>query len=345
MPIKTKHQKTPSKYKDGYMFVDVSYLVFYRFFALKKWFSFAHKDIKITDGSKWLDNKLFMDKFEKTLLVTTLFIAKKQKIDPKNIIFAFDCRHKDIWRIKIKPPKSYMVDESDENNEFNDYKGTRALSHEKQNFTEFKIFDIVKETLIPSFIKEYHNLVLEHKNAEADDCIALGIRYIRDKKKSNVPIWIVASDTDYLQICDEHTHLIDLKKTEIDKKHLVDKKITNKEYLIHKLLVGDVSDNIRACELIPSSLEQLETDYSIKIRKNKTNTYKITKSIAAKLMENKDTFKLIDAFLNEPDIKKKTVSSLPFLKTDYLIFNQHMIDFRFIPKTIESSIYKMCSYI
>lgn len=346
MSSKKTHTKSPFKYKDGYMFVDVSYLVFYRFYALKKWFSFAHKDIKITDDIKWLDNTLFMDKFEKTLLVTTLLIAKKQKIDPKNIIFAFDCRHKDIWRIKIKPPKSYMVDESNENNEFNDYKGTRALSHEKQNFTEFKLFDIVKDTLLPPFIQENNNLILEHKNAEADDCIALGIRYIRDKQqKSTVPIWIVASDTDYLQICDEHTHLIDLKKADIAKKHLVDKKITKKEYLIHKLLVGDVSDNIRACELIPSSIEQLETDYSIKIRKNKTNTYKITKSIATKLMETHDTFKLIDAFLNEPDIKKKPVSSLPFLKTNYLIFNQHMIDFRYIPKTIESSIYEMCSVI
>ena len=338
--------KPLSKYKDGYMFVDVSYLVFYRFYALKKWFSFAHKDIKITDDIKWLDNTLFMYKFEKTRRVTTLLIAKKQKIDPKNIIFAFDCRHKDIWRIKIKPPKSYMVDESNETNEYNDYKGTRALSHEKQNFTEFKLFDIVKDTLLPPFIQENTNLILEHKNAEADDCIALGIRYIRDKQqKSTVPIWIVASDTDYLQICDEHTHLIDLKQADIAKKHLVDKKITKKEYLIHKLLVGDVSDNIRACELIPSSLEQLETDYTIKVRKNKTNTYKITKSIAAKLMETHDTFKLIDAFLNEPDIKKKPVSSLPFLKTNYLIFNQHMIDFRYIPKTIESSIYEMCAVI
>ena len=136
-----------------------------------------------------------------------------------------------------------MVDESNETNEYNDYKGTRALSHEKQNFTEFKLFDIVKDTLLPPFIQENTNLILEHKNAEADDCIALGIRYIRDKQqKSTVPIWIVASDTDYLQICDEHTHLIDLKQADIAKKHLVDKKITKKEYLIHKLLVGDVSD-------------------------------------------------------------------------------------------------------
>ena len=72
--------------------------------------------------------------------------------------------------------------------------------------------------------------ILKHPHLEADDCIALGIRYLRNKKKSDVPIWIVASDTDYLQICDSKTHLIDLKQKQIDQKHLIEPKITKADY-------------------------------------------------------------------------------------------------------------------
>ena len=73
--VSTKEQ---IKYKDGYIFVDVSYLVFYRYFALKRWFSFAHKDIVI-ENDKWLDNKEFMEKFKKTLQDTVFKIAKNKK--------------------------------------------------------------------------------------------------------------------------------------------------------------------------------------------------------------------------------------------------------------------------
>jgi len=325
-------KKQPA-YKEGYVFVDVSYLVFYRFFALKKWFSFAHKEIKIDRDEKWLKNKLFMEKFEKTLLDTVLKITKKQKINPVNIIFAFDCHHKDIWRLSIK--KGDL-----EETEANDYKGTRALSHEQQNFTEFEIFDIVKKKLIPKFAKTHNNKILEHKKAEADDCIALGIRYLRNKKKSDVPIWIVASDTDYLQICDAKTHLIDLKQKQIDQKHLIEPKITKADYLLNKLLVGDVSDNIPACHLVPDKLEELNTTYELKIRKNKTNIYKITKSIASKLLEHDTIKKLLFNFMKDKS-NSDTKEKLFFLNLKQFTFNQNMIDFSYIPKTIETHIYGM----
>ena len=336
-PPKKEKQPTQPKqptYKDGYVFVDVSYLVFYRFFALRKWFSFAHKDIKIEKDANWLSNELFMEKFAKTLLDTVLKITKKQKINPVNILFAFDCHHKDIWRHKIKI-------EGMKETESNAYKGTRALSHEKQNFTEFEIFDIVKKTLIPAFVKIHNNKMLDHKKAEADDCIALGIRYLRNEKKLDAPIWIVASDTDYLQICDAKTHLIDLKQNNIDQKHLIDPKITNVDYLLHKLLVGDVADNIPACHLEVDKLEELNTTYDVKIRKNKKHIYKITKSIASKLLDNKTIKKHLLNFMKDKSDTDSNKEKLFFLNIKQFTFNQNMIDFSYIPKTIETHIYGM----
>ena len=190
-----------------------------------------------------------------------------------------------------------------EETDSNDYKGTRALSHEQQNFTEFEIFDIVKKKLIPEFAKIHNNKILEHKKAEADDCVALGIRFLRNEKKSTAPIWIVASDTDYLQICDENTHLIDLKLKQIDQKHLVEPKITKTDYLLNKLLVGDVSDNIPSCHLVPDKLDELNSIYELKIRKNKTNIYKITKTIASKLLENNSIKTLLLNFMKDKSDK------------------------------------------
>ena len=55
----------PLDLEKNIVFVDVSYLVFYRFFALKKWFKFAYKDIDTTaEDYKWLENTVFMEKYQ-----------------------------------------------------------------------------------------------------------------------------------------------------------------------------------------------------------------------------------------------------------------------------------------
>ena len=62
-------------FKGNVCCVDVSYLTFYRFFALRKWYGFAHKDdesVKEKDY-KWLNNKLFMEKFIKYTFSYSVF--------------------------------------------------------------------------------------------------------------------------------------------------------------------------------------------------------------------------------------------------------------------------------
>ena len=82
----------PLDLEKNIVFVDVSYLVFYRFFALKKWFKFAYKDIDTTaEDYKWLENTVFMEKYQKTLLDTVTKIAKQKKVPFGNIVFCYDC--------------------------------------------------------------------------------------------------------------------------------------------------------------------------------------------------------------------------------------------------------------
>ena len=237
--------------------VDVSYLIFYRFFALKIWFNFAYKDIDTSSQTyKWLKNKDYIEKFEKTLLNTVKIIAKKYKTPLNNIVFALDCHIKNNWRIQYC-----------KNNIFSScisYKGDRKTALKKQGFNEFEIFDIVENNYLRDFSKEHNNIILKHENGEADDCIALGIKSLIKTNKFKKQIFIIANDFDYLQLCNEQIHMIDLKKNQLDIKHLKDKGLTNQEYLIKKIMIGDKSDNISPCNINPLLVSEINQKCEIK---------------------------------------------------------------------------------
>ena len=121
--------------------------------------------------------------------------------------------------------------------------------------------------------------------------------------------------------------------------------ITKEEYLLNKIMVGDVSDNIHPLQLVFSNFEKLEADYGIKLRKNKKNVYKVTKSVATKFMENTKLKKALLSFMNKlPTLlkSKKSITQyeqqLSFLDLKQFAFNQTMIDFRFIPEEIHTKI-------
>ena len=78
-----------------YLFIDGSYWVFFRYYALMRWMSLAHKEVEIPDPYK---NKLFRDKFIATFISKLDLIKEKLEIDDSNIIVAKDCSRKHIWR-------------------------------------------------------------------------------------------------------------------------------------------------------------------------------------------------------------------------------------------------------
>ena len=304
-------------FKGNVCCVDVSYLTFYRFFALKKWYGFAHKDdldSKETDYN-WLDNTLFLEKYKNTLLNTILKICKKNKIPLHNIVFAYDCRRKDIWRKNLKTKQGAL------------YKETRSESHKKQNFTAFDIFNLVKNEFLKEFITINKNKELYHPNLEADDSIAL---FIKKHKKDLDNIIIIASDHDYLQICDEKVHLIDLKEKQLDKIHLVNKNIDKHILLLEKILCGDVSDNIGCCYLDENYITELKTK-NINVRKNK-GEYKITKNVFNKIIDDDELKELfLKVIKNKKGIESEKIKINKIIKNNMFFDNQIIIDFDFIP--------------
>ena len=152
------------------LFVDVSYVVFYRYFALRNWFNKAHKEV--VNGNKdypYLDNPIFIQKYKKLFFEKILKLTKKYKIQLSNIVFAYDSPCRNIWRMQY----------------LDSYKGNRKDSHLACNFTDYSIFDLVKKELVPHFCQKHGSIQYQHPKLEADDVIALYVLELQRKFKSH----------------------------------------------------------------------------------------------------------------------------------------------------------------
>ena len=80
------------------LLIDSSYTSFYRFFATKTWYSMAHKDdykvVKDIKDYNWVENKTFIEKYEKMYLDS----IKKIVIKYSKTVLLFCCDSSAIWR-------------------------------------------------------------------------------------------------------------------------------------------------------------------------------------------------------------------------------------------------------
>lgn len=200
--------------RENIILIDLSYFIFYRYFALIQWWKLAKPDDPLDDPSI---NEEFIEKFKKTFREKLLEIPKKLKVKNYIIIGGKDCPREEIWR----------------NSLFNNYKEQRVLD---DKFMGGYFFKLAYSEIIPDLCP-----VINYDSLEADDCIALLSKQIINKY-DNKKIFIIANDMDYLQIADETTKIINLKYKDLQ----TSKNSTgNKERdLFCKIVIGDKSDNI-----------------------------------------------------------------------------------------------------
>jgi len=201
-----------------FIFVDGSYFCFYRYYALLQWWKNAYPQEEIPDPYQ---NEKFVEKFKKTFVEHLKQIPKKLKIN-KDVnpimIAAKDCKREDIWRMEL----------------FSQYKANRANGKE-DGFMGGPFFKMVYEENL--FKSGDIKAILYHPKLEADDCIALSVKYVLDKyPKSN--IYIITSDRDYLQLQSENVQIFNLAY-----KNLKSSGNSERDLAI-KILMGDSSDNI-----------------------------------------------------------------------------------------------------
>ena len=198
------------------IFIDGSYFVFFRYYALISWWKLAKKDNPLPE--KPFESEEFTAAFKRLFIKKVKEIPKKLKIKDAVIIVGKDCPRANIWR-----------------NEFIDnYKGTRDYT----NFHGQPGFVIAYESLFKEAGVKH---IIKHPTLEADDCIAIATKHLINTME-NVKITIITADHDYMQLIDEDTEIFTLKY-----KPLRTKK--NSTYdsecdLFCKIITGDKSDNI-----------------------------------------------------------------------------------------------------
>ena len=137
------------------IYVDASYFIFYRFYAIMQWWNIARKDEPLEEP---IDNPEFVEKFRSTFIEKVQEIPKKCGINVKkekvNIIVARDCPRCDIWRMALFP-------EYKQTRDYSDFKGKQFF---KMAYSE-KLFESAGVKTI-----------LRHPKLEADDCIAISIK-------------------------------------------------------------------------------------------------------------------------------------------------------------------------
>ena len=199
-----------------FIFVDGSYYCFYRYYALLNWFKNAHPETIIEDPYQ---NKEFVNKFKKTFIENLLAIPKKLKIHKTTtpfLVVGKDCKRENIWRMELFPK----------------YKSNRV----QEGFMGGPFFKMAYEEEL--FQQGGAKAILKHPKLEADDCIALSVKYLEDKYPE-CTIYIITSDHDYLQLASDRVHLYNLAF-----KNIVGKSCSAKENLEMKIIMGDTSDNI-----------------------------------------------------------------------------------------------------
>jgi 5'-3' exonuclease len=91
------------------------------------------------------------------------------------------------------------------------------------------------------FIEGGASTILYHPKLEADDCVALSVKYVLQKYQ-DVNVYIITSDKDYLQLAEPRVHIYNLGF-----KKITDQKSSTgsaKCDLFCKIVMGDISDNI-----------------------------------------------------------------------------------------------------
>lgn len=202
----------------NFVLIDGSYFVFYRYYALNVWWKNAKAGEKPDTSCN--DDPDFIEKFKKTFEFRISEIDERLGLKNSIKFVARDCKRSDIWRNSLYPA----------------YKITRTKDDE---FGVTKFFNLTYEEKL--FEKAGIDSMLFYDHLEADDCIAITTKHLRETYPS-AHIWIIANDLDYLQLQDKYVHLRNLKYQD-----LVQSKNSSGDPLkdlFCKIVTGDKSDNI-----------------------------------------------------------------------------------------------------
>lgn len=213
--------------KGPILLIDMSYYVFYRYYATFNWYK-RQTNVEI-DVEHIRDNVEFMQKYAKMFEKTLMDLMKLHKIkNPSSVVFAKDCSRDNIWRHQY----------------YNAYKATRE---EKSASFNKDVFTYTYHTLIPNLQEKLGFQMIGHYCLEADDVIAIITKNIFDTYQIGpIEIIIITNDNDYIQLMNIDRLCNNILKI----RNLQDRNICERVncspqvYTNVKKILGDKSDNI-----------------------------------------------------------------------------------------------------
>jgi 5'-3' exonuclease len=314
--------------------VDTSYWLYYRYFALRAWYKKAFpdptRDANFDMEHNWLEDIIFMNKYRKLFIDNIKSLVRKYKSVMTNVVFCIDCSYKDIWRNSLTT----------------DYKATRPESLKKKGFNSFNVFAYMKKDYLPQLQVQYGVKILYNAKCEADDVIGHMAPYLISR---GIPkVYIIANDNDYLQICNTSIKMIkgniSLSVVPLDNDLLG----SGEKYLIRKILLGDISDNIRACSvnkiLLEKNIKNLEDIDSML----NNNVYKtVNKTNVEILLKDDEGYlffsQLLESIRSE-DIKDAKDPRLLLIPNFYE--NTVLMDFKMVPHDLQKELnIRFASYL
>jgi 5'-3' exonuclease len=201
------------------LFIDLSYFVFYRFFALVNWYRLSSSsDDAALDISQVHEDPVFLEKFKRICGDTIAKIHKQKGVRADRVWLASDCSRGAIWRHAL----------------FSGYKAKRDTASRKFNS---QIFTYMFDDVLPSILAKHPYHLISVDNAEADDIIGVMKTRLR-RENPELPVFILTNDKDYIQLHDEYTSIFNLQGK------LLAPVVTSAVDLQWKVLTGDSSDNI-----------------------------------------------------------------------------------------------------
>jgi 5'-3' exonuclease len=302
--------------------IDTSYWLYYRFFALRTWyirmFPETQQDPNFNYEHNWLEDEIFMTKYKQLFISNIKKMCRKFRTKITNAVFCIDCPHWQIWRCE----------------NMDEYKGTRLESHKKKQFNSFNIFSYIKRVFLPSVEKEYGFKIICSARCEADDIIGHLSKYLETKGVEK--IYILANDNDYLQVCNSNIVMIDGMG-----KILSRDDNNGEKYLIGKILMGDVSDNIKPC-CLDTGYIGFKDDGCNASDISFTGEYKkVYKNMLKDILDIEMKYKHIKTLLDKIR-KAEVVLDNDILRKitnyDKLKHNVTMMDFEMIPNDLKNNL-------
>lgn len=308
------------------LLVDTSYWLYYRFFALRNWYSRAYPENVRNNPNfniehNWLEDEVFIIKYKKLFIENIKKLCKKFNTKLTNVVFCIDCPHNDIWRCS----------------KTDNYKGGRLESHKKKQFNSFNLFSHIKRVFLPILQTNYNIKIISCANCEADDVI--GYASVSLINRGFKQIYILATDNDYLQICNDKIHMINGNGNIISIRNynnsnggidniediagiddgisgiggicgsgsssgngsgssnsiiVLGEIVLGEKYLISKILLGDTSDNIKCCSVDSGFISSNICNINNICNGNLKN---VTKTLALQLINNKSIYTILQNML------------------------------------------------